>query len=593
VRVICTALAFAFALGAALAPSASAQQVLVDRGARVEGLWCFPSALDEKQWYYVPLSAQLASDEQGQPIFSYLRYVVNRLAEDGGASGITEADGGAVLNFFIEYDTPAETVRRAERALRSRLSDDQVALRGPVTFKAGRWLLVSSIVRATGEGGKQVLATGNAPVFEGNRVALSFDLPPERSKLLLESFKMATPDVSLVFEMTLRGLSDSYDAEVTVDWSEVEKSESFGGGVTAFSLVSADVEKGLEELERKGAIRTVVRGESPNMQALLDKAHERLIDLMFTKVEPESAVPPEQAAQQPGLVESLLGPISQMLSEPGALTRAISPIGISVQYKKNELRTSGTTTLHLNAQTPVERMMMMTANLGDLYRRFGEDSAYFRTVNLSDPAFVQREIRVAIDGAIVPEFERMVNGVTVTLRKRHESGAQTLQEVVLDRTTFDQGKRTYQLIYGWDGDADRDRWLQYEYRTRWSLKDGGTVETDWARSERPSIDLHVPYRRFAIGLLGEAQALRDAGVRAIDVTVSYDFFGSRRSEQLALPTHEAFDGKELEITLPQSTTQYDYEIRWLRRGKPPLEASGREDQPFLVVDDLPEEAVAS
>jgi hypothetical protein len=574
---------------AAAAPPARAQQVLIDRGARVEGLWCFPSAVDAKHWYYVPLTARLASDERGRPIFSYLRYVVNRLAENAGASGITEADGGAVLNFFIEYDTPEETVRRAERALRSRLGDDEVALRGPVIFQAGRWLLVSSVVRATGEDGKQVLATGNAPVFEGNRVALSFDLPPERSKLLLESFQMATPDVSLVFEMRLRGLSDSYDAEVSVDWSEVEASETIGGGVSALKLVAADVEKGIEELERKGAIRTVVRGENPNMQSLLDKAHERLIDLMFTRVEPESAVPPQQAEQQPGLIESLLGPISDMLSEPGALTRAISPIGVSVHYEKNELRTSGTTTLHLNAQTPVERMLMLTANIGDLHRRFGGDSAYFRTVNLSDPAFVQREIRVSIDGAILPEFERMVNGVTVTLRKRHESGAQTLQEVVLDRTTFDQGKRTHRMIYGWDGDADRDRWLEYEYRTRWSLKDGGVVETDWARSERPSIDLHVPYRRFAIGLLGDAQTLKNADVRAIDVTVTFDFFGGRRSEQIALPTSEPFDGRELEITLPQSTTRYEYEIRWLRRGKPPLEARGSDDQPFLVVDVLPDE----
>jgi hypothetical protein len=580
---------FALAICWTLAVPVAAQQVLIDQGARVEGLWCFPSALDAKQWYYAPLTARLASDERGRPIFSYLRYVVNRLAEEAGASGITEADGGAVLNFFIEYDTPEETVRRAERALKARVGDDEVSLRGPVIFKTGRWLLVSSVVRASGEDGKQVLATGNAPVFEGNRVALSFDLPPQRSKLLLESFKMATPDISLVFEMTLRALSDSYDAEVTVDWAEVDKSEVFGGGVSAFGLLSADVEQGIEELERKGAIRTVVRGSNPNMQALLDKAHERLIDLMFTKVEPETAVPPQQAEQQPGLVESLLGPIGEMLSEPGALTRAFSPIGVSLNYEKNELRKSGTTTLHLNAQTPVERMLMMTANVGDLYRRFGEDSAYFRTVNLSDPAFVQREIRVAIDGAIVPEFERMVNGVTVTLRKRHQSGAQTLQEVVVDRTTFDAGKRSYAMIYGWDGDADRDRWLEYEYRTRWSLKDGGTVETDWVRSERPSIDLHVPYRRFAIGLLGDAKPLHAAGVRAIDVTVAYDFFGARRSEQIALPTSEAFDGRELEITLPQSTTKYEYEIRWLRRSRPPLEARGSDDQPFLVVDALPEE----
>jgi hypothetical protein len=228
-------------------------------------------------------------------------------------------------------------------------------------------------------------------------------------------------------------------------------------------------------------------------------------------------------------------------------------------------------------------------NIGDLHRKYGADPKFFRTVNLTDAAFQQREIHVGIDGAILPEFETYVNSVAVTLRKTHQNGEQTLQEVSIQRDTVKKEGVDLRMLYGWQGDQDRERWLEYEYRTRWSLKDGGVVETDWARSERPSIDLHVPYRRFAIGLLGDAQTLKTADVRAIDVTVTYDFFGGRRSEQIALPTSEPFDGRELEITLPQSTTRYEYEIRWLRRGKPPLEARGSDDQPFLVVDVLPDE----
>ena len=62
------ALAVAFlALGGMLAASASeAQQILIDRGARVEGLWVFPSALDENHYYYVPSSGRLATNEAGR-----------------------------------------------------------------------------------------------------------------------------------------------------------------------------------------------------------------------------------------------------------------------------------------------------------------------------------------------------------------------------------------------------------------------------------------------------------------------------------------------------------------------------------------------
>ena len=66
---------------------------------------------------------------------------------------------------------------------------------------------------------RHLLATGVAPVLEGNRIALSFDLDPAKATLLLKSFNMPTPDISLVFDMTFEGLNAAYDAELLIDWS--------------------------------------------------------------------------------------------------------------------------------------------------------------------------------------------------------------------------------------------------------------------------------------------------------------------------------------------------------------------------------------
>ncbi len=579
------------ALGLALlvATPGAAQQVLLDGRTRVEGLWCFQSAVNPSEWYYVPQTARLATDENGDPVFSFLRYVVNRAAADGASSGITTAEGGGIVTLVATYDTPPEVVQRAARALQRKVQDDEVVLKGPLIFKQGRYMLVSSILRGQGgsaEKEEHLLATGNAPVFEGNEVAFSFDVSPEKSKLLLESFQMATPDISIVFDMTFEALTPSYDALLEVDWDEVSKNETMGGGASVGYgqfRVGAEIEKGLKELHSSQAIRITTRGSNPNMEGLLEKVNAKLLDLMFKKVEPA----PEKPEEEKDILESLtaLGESYYELAAPNYLS-------VSFKYERRQIKTTGKTVFHLTSQSPVDQNSMMAANIGALYERYKDDANRFRTVNLSDAAFQQREIHVGIDGAILPEFEKYVNSVTVTLRKVHQNGAQTLREVVIDRNTFAKEKRDFRMVYGWNGDEDRAKWLEYEYRTRWSFKGGGLHETDWTKTDINMIDLYAPYVRNTVQLVGDAEALREQGVRAIAVHVEYDFFDGRRSQDLALQTSEPIDGREIEITLPLSVYDYDYSVTWMRKGAPPLEVEGTDDTGVIFVDELPPAATA-
>jgi hypothetical protein len=235
----------------------------------------------------------------------------------------------------------------------------------------------------------------------------------------------------------------------------------------------------------------------------------------------------------------------------------------------------------------VQRHGFITFNIGDLYRRYGEDPDFFRAVNLADPAFRQREVRVAVDGALLPEFERFVNSVTLTLRKRHQSGAETLRELVLDRRAVERAGGDLRLIYGWDGDDDREAWLSYEYRARWSFQGGGKYETDWLVSSSPMIDLFAPYERRRVQVLGEPDSLRSAGVRAVVVRLEYPFFGEQRRDQIVLRTEKDEAEGSIEITLPLGVYEYDYLITWLRHEKDPLTASGRDATGVLFVDEPP------
>lgn len=601
------ALALALLVAAGLsAPPASAQRLEVDRGVRVAGLWCFPLEGEPGRFLYLPARARLATDDRGRPQFSFVRYVEPAAApaadgEGAGASDastIRRAGGGGVLHFLVEYHTPTEQLQRAEAELERMFGeggerqlvnpgDDEeeveIVLAAPVIFQHGRYNLVSSVVGESG-GERHLLATGRAPVLEGNRLALSFDLDPTRAKLLLESFRMATPDVSLAFDLTFSGLADAYDARMVVDWSQVKESLGARAGGTVY-FVSADVEHQVDELIRNGAITLQTAGQDAASEALLTHVYDRVVGLLFEPVEPER-VPEEHAG---GLMDAL----GALVGSDGALgSRNTTGFGAYVGFQYKHMRSEGESVLDFDHRATVERHHLLAFNIGDLHRRHGDDPDYFRTVSLEDPAFQQRLIHVSVDGALLPEFDRLVDSVTVTLRKTHGNGEVTLRELVVNRQAVEEAVEEaggeLVLAYGWNGDSDRMAWLEYEYRTRWSFQGGGSHQTPWRRTDAALIDLYAPYHRRTVEVVDAGAPLAELGVRAVVVQVLYDFFGQRRREQIVVrPDRPSEQPPRVEITLPRDQFDYDYDLTWMLDGGGRESARGRDGSGLIFLDPPP------
>jgi hypothetical protein len=558
---------------------ARAQAVSIEGGVRAGALWCFPLASDPTQYVYLPDTVRLAKDDAGKPQFSFIRYVVN--APGTGGDSVTAAAGGGILHFLVAMETPPAAVAAAEQELQRLVhKGGPVALRGPLLFREGRYTLVSSILDPAGSAPeKKILATGRAPVMEHNALAFSFDLDPQHATLLLHSLAMSTPDVSLVFDMTFEGLTDAYDAELTVDWAEVRKHESLEAGATVY-YVGADVERSIDDLRRTNAVRLRTSGSSEAMQGVVDAAYAKLMDLLFRPVDPEQ-VPEKDRGGFLDMLSGLFDPAKASKAQ-----RAMSGFGAHVGYQRKEIKTSGTSVLTFQSRASVERHSTATFNIGDFYRRFGRDPNYFRTVNLGDAAFQQREVRVNVDGGLAGEFERFVNAVTVTLRKQHQGGETTVQEVVIDRAHLAKAG-DLRMVYGWNGDEDRLAWLQYEYRTRWSFQGGGSYETEWTRTDAPMIDVFAPYQRQSVRVTGNLAALKDKKVRSVAVEVEYPFFGAARRQQVVLRPEDAAEPAPVQITLPLNQFEYGYVITWQLEGGRRVSAKGRDTSGIVFVDELP------
>ena len=145
---------------------------------------------------------------------------------------------------------------------------------------------------------------------------------------------------------------------------------------------------------------------------IVDEAYAKVTEMMFQRVQPEQ-VPATDQNSLAGMLGSVLG------SSGGGGSGSGFPLGAHFGYKRKDIKMSGKSVLDFSSRNATERHHYITFNMGDLFKKYGADSNYFRTISLYDPEFQIRQIFVGIDGSIIPEFEKMINNVTITLRKKH------------------------------------------------------------------------------------------------------------------------------------------------------------------------------
>ena len=556
-----------------------AQQIQIDRGVRVNNLWCFPLTTDSTAYLYLSANAKLSVNESNKPEFSFIRYVNS--AQDSKAnenSSIGVAGGGGILHFLVEYETDAAQVARAQDELRKLKNNKIITIQGPLIFKEGRYALISSVINPeTGQGEKRLYAVGNAPVLEGSKIALSFSLDAKNSKILLESFKTSTPDLSLVFDMTFSGVTDAYDAELTIDWGEVRKSFSLKGGLNVY-VVSLEAGYMIDELFKKNAIKMRTTGSDAATEALLTNVYNKLLALLF------DPAPPEQNNQQEnaGLTQA----IASIIGSGSGAARSASGFGLNAGFKMKEMKTSGTSVINFNTRALTDRHHFITFNIGNFYSRYGSDEHHFKTVSLDDPTFLVREVMVGIDGDVVPEFEKMINNVTVTLKKVHDNGEETIGQLSLDKKTLQSGTQKY-ISYGAVGDTNRMNWLSYQYKTSFQFTGGKSYETPWKEQSDALISVYTPYERKLITIDGNPQVLKNSNVRAVVIQVEYPFMNEMRKTQMSLRPTDDISSKSFEITLPLQKPEYSYKITWMLSDGNNKILTGKDSSGIIFIDNLP------
>lgn len=259
-------------------------------------------------------------------------------------------------------------------------------------------------------------------------------------------------------------------------------------------------------------------------------------------------------------------------------------LGILASFQMKKLRQRGKFRVDLNKYTESTITMPFAGNIGDV-RRFKDA---FRRVNLDDPLYQQREIVVSLAGINAEDFGPYLNSVTVRVHKRHAKGAETHDEVLIDRQTFNREGNRFKMLYGWKDDDDRRRWMDYEYKTVWNFAGGQSVETPLQKTSEQAIPASSPYERRAVELQADAESLSQAQVRSLTVKLFYDLAGSPQVKQVTLDAAKLQSARIEYFCLPE-TVDYEYEVAWRLRGNRSV-SSGRQkgSGAILYVDEVPQ-----
>lgn len=285
---------------------------------------------------------------------------------------------------------------------------------------------------------------------------------------------------------------------------------------------------------------------------------------------------------------------TQKAAGSAAESRSDGSIGFSLvaSYKMKNIKRSGRLVYRMNHFRTETQSFAMAENIGNLYRRYGNDSRIFRAVTIDDPVFKQREILVTLDGQDTDTFTRYLNFVTVKMTKRHQNGDISTDEVVITPESFNKQGNVFELSYGFKGDHDRTRWLDYQVISIWSFHGGAEVRTPPESRNEPMLALAPPHLYRTLSIEGQGKRLTQAGVRHGVIQVTSMVNGNEISARATVRNQGSAPAAILDVPVDRDDPSIQAEITWFLSGGKQVHSGTKPVMgEILYWDEIPEGGV--
>ena len=541
IRISFLAVAMATAFFAAVSARPAAALVNYDVGQRtIDGIQLLQDATDATAYYYVPQFPRLATKADGAFEFVCLKYV-------GGAA----ATNGGLFHALIEFTLPADVVETVEKKLKQQVPNARIV--GPVPLMqaldngeegVGSFQVVSAILNKAEAGGfaRTMLTSGRAPLMPGSKAVVAALLDEKGATLLWDSLSGPTSDVSVAIHAYYEGAVKAYNAKVTAKVDTV---------YTHFSRISnqqqeytrRQLRKVVDDLQRSGELQIDVLDRSAglgvkadDMDGILKLVTDKLIELMFDHKSGWAADPEREAAveanqllgrQERGWFDSVFG---------GAKDTKYFTDDQYVLKDRKDIRRNAFT-LTLGKSTTIKVPVDTAGNIGGLYKALKNDPRYFRIVDMNDPAFEFRPVHFQVDGAYVDSFQDSLNFVSVNVRKSYADRPAFTKALTFTHAEIKAGSTVKDIAFPRLG-AQGQEWVEYEYQTRWSLRDGDTLSVPsadkWLKAKDPAVALTPPFEKRVIEIDCDRSQFAAKGIATAVVEIVSTLGGKNRLQRKAI-----------------------------------------------------------
>lgn len=266
----------------------------------------------------------------------------------------------------------------------------------------------------------------------------------------------------------------------------------------------------------------------------------------------------------------------------------IPGFSLVASYEMKRIKRSGKMVYEMNHFRTENQAFAMAENIGAIYARYGNDPRVFRAVTIDDPVFKQREVLVTLDGQDAATFTKYMNFVTVKMKKRHQAGDVTTDEVVITPERFNDSGNHFSMTYGWKNDSDREAWLNYKYQAIWSFHGGVELRTPWKDTDSPMLALAPPHRYRTITIEGDGSRLTEADVRHGVITLKCRIGDHYVTRQATIRNKGPAPSMILDIPEDPDNPETLMAVTWYLTGSRKIPAAERKLEGDIIYwDELP------
>lgn len=564
VPVLAAAAALALLLGAAGPGQAQVASMKYDGrrsvglkdGTTVVVMHALGSTPSKPQYYYLPANLRIAPGPDGTPQFLFLKFTTENRDTAGGLSG-------GLLHFLMEFGLTAE--QQAELTAKLKQTEPSAELLGaaPVVPDGDTGTFqITSATLSDNTLTKSLVTSGKVPLLPGQRVAAAARLTAPGAQLLAATFEKARSitDLSLSFNLAYYSQVQAVSAEMKFDAEKLQReSESLrvkyedkkSGHLwwTSHSYSYSEAQHLFKFLQDNQIVTVNIDTRVDNEAT--NKIRDAFLQMFLDSMSQKQQVTPDQVVSDPNRDKSDDG-------NPKA------PAVKGDSYKLNKYRVVNITEVksriwRFTGSVPIREVMPLTGNLTAWYDAVRNNPKCVAAVNLNDPFFAHRDVKLTLDLDAKEIFDEAVNYVTINVRKQRSSGRPFLESVTIDGKFVKENGITASVTYARGEEKDSDT---YEYQAQWSLKGGVLYPRDpaWQKGQWEGVTLAPPVRPRTIEVQCDPEELKAKDITRCTVQIHYAQFGDEAEANVHLTPARNEQIVARKIFCDPTRTTYAYRV---------------------------------